>query len=447
MPKVFELRKERATKAGEARTLVEKAVSEQRDNTPEELTQIKACEDRMAALERQIATLERVEAVEADGQRSLGGGIRPGENPLAETRHQYSLLRAYRCLLGLEKGGLESEMNQEIATRTGKPAQGFYIPWNLGSQRTLNAGFAPTGVTASGTGGGSIANILGTELIQLLRNRMVMNRMGSRILNDMSGGTFSLPKQTSGTTVQWVAEGTSPSGSNMVINQVTWTPKTVSAFTDLTRRFILQTNQDAEALAREDLAKQIAVELDRVGLNGSGAGQQPLGILQDPNVTTIALGTNGGEPSWANVVSLEKTVAQANAEFGKLGYITSNAGRGIMKQTPKVTSSTFPIFIWEQDTPGDFTMGAEGVVNGYRAMATEQIPSNLTKGSSSGVCTALIYGNWDSATYAFWSGLDLLIDPYTGSSSGNIRIVALQDCDLQFRYEQSFAKTVDMLES
>jgi HK97 family phage major capsid protein len=224
---------------------------------------------------------------------------------------------------------------------------------------------------------------------------------------------------------------------------VTWTPKTCGAFSDMTRKFILQTNQDAEALVREDLSKQLAIELDRVGLNGSGVGAQPLGVMNDPNVPVLPLGTDGGPPDWPTVVNLEKLVAQANAEFGRLGYVTSNAGRAKMKQTPKVATPAYPIFLWEADRPADMANGAEGAINGYRAMATEQMPSNLTKGAGTGL-TGLVYGNWESATYAFWSALDMLVDPYTGGSAGTVRIIGLIDCDVQFRWEQAFAKCNDL---
>jgi HK97 family phage major capsid protein len=443
MAKVFELRKERASVAGETRKLIELAVAEQRDNTPEEWSSIEANEKRMAELEKRVAVLDRVEAVEADGERSLGGRHadppKRGVDPLADTDHEYSLLRAYRCMLGIEKGGLETEVSEEIAKRSNKPAQGLYIPWNLSNRRHREELRERRSLSTT-TGAGGIAAILGTELIELLRNRMVLNAMGARVMTDMVGGSFSLPKQTAGSTVYWVAEGNSPTGSNLTIGQVTWTPRTAGAFTDLTRKFVLQTSLDAEMLAREDLARQMAIEMDRVGLNGSGSGVQPLGILQDPGVPTLALGTNGALPTWANVVNLEKLVAQANAEAGKLGYVTSNGGRAIMKQTAKI-GSTFPFFLWENDRDG------VGELNGRRAFASEQVPSNLTKGSASGICTALIYGNWDSATYAFWGGMDTMVDPYTGSTSGTVRFVMLQDLDFQLRYEQSFAKTVDMLQA
>lgn len=105
-----------------------------------------------------------------------------------------------------------------------------------------------------------------------------------------------------------------------------------------------------------------------------------------------------------------------------------------MKQTAKI-GSTFPVFLWE---------GNE--INGYSAMASNQVPANLVKGSGTSL-TSLLFGNFQSATYGLWSGLDVLVDPYSASTSGSIRITVLQDYDLQFRYEQAFAKCVDVATS
>ena len=446
--KVFELLQERAKQAAEARRLVELAITEQRENSAEELAAIDVCitgPNGIEAIERKVKVLSRVEAVEAEGRNELDRRGRPAPlptsgDPLAEAgTHEYSVLRAIRCLLGLESGGLETECHQDLEHRTGKKAQGFFIPWNV-TNRAAKEELRERRALNLAAGVGSIANILGVELIELLRNRMVTAAMGARVLEGMTGGTFSLPKQTGTVTAYWVAEGTAPTGSNLTIGQVTWTPKTVGAFTDMTRKFILQTNQAAEALARDDITRLLAIELDRAGINGSGAGQEPKGILQNSSVPTVAMGTNGGLPTWLNLLALEKTVAVANADFGKLGYLTSNGGRNILKGTPKV-GTTFPQFMWENDNMGT------GIVNGYRALASEQVPSNLTKGTANAICTAVIYGNWDSLTYAFWSGLDILIDPYTGGTSGTLRIIGLQDCDIQNRYDVSFAKIVDLLQA
>ena len=44
-----------------------------------------------------------------------------------------------------------------------------------------------------------------------------------------------------------------------------------------------------------------------------------------------------------------------------------------------------------------------------------------------------------------WGSLDIMVDPYTGSTAGTVRVVALQDVDVAVRNIESFATMVDAL--
>ena len=78
---------------------------------------------------------------------------------------------------------------------------------------------------------------------------------------------------------------------------------------------------------------------------------------------------------------------------------------------------------------------------------TNSVPSTLTKGTSSGVCSAILFGNWADAVLAMWGGLDIMLDPYALSTSGGKRVIALQDVDFNVRNVASFAAMKDALTS
>lgn len=84
-------------------------------------------------------------------------------------------------------------------------------------------------------------------------------------------------------------------------------------------------------------------------------------------------------------------------------------------------------------------------LNGYRGLITNQVRSDLDKGSATGVCSALFFGNWADLIVGMWGGLDILVDPYTGGTAGTVRVVALQDVDVAVRHPQSFAAMLDAL--
>jgi len=441
--KLFELKRDLADKQKEGRSIVDKAIAEKRGLTAEEQTKVDGLRAEVTDLQNKITAFEARDAFESlDPEERSGsaGRLGPELPDLDNAKHPYSLLRAMN--LSLEKrdsqqyDGIEGEVHAELRRHRVNAPNGILIPWSLRNTRQARQVTEKRDLTTS-TASGNIANVLGTELIQILRNKMVMNLLGARVLTGLSGGTFSLPKQTGKARAYHTPEAVAAAKSNMVIGQVTWTPRTLTGVTALTRKTLLQSSLDVEAMAREDLMAVLGIEFDRVGVNGAGQDNEPLGMLQDPNVPTVAIGANGGPIDWPTVVALETQVATANAEFGNLAYLTSNKGRGKMKVTPKI-GSTFPVFLWERGQAY-----GEGEVNSYRAVSSEQVPSNLTKGSGTNL-TALIYGNFQSATYGLWSGLDILVDPYTQGAAGTVNIYMYQDYDLQFRYEQSFAKCVDM---
>jgi HK97 family phage major capsid protein len=441
--KLFELKRDRDAKSVEARTIVQGAITAGRALNAEETTKIDGFKEEIRNLDAKINTFELRDTFESADPEERSAMEAGPELPNLDGKIPYSLNRALAQSLDRNSRtftGIEGEVHQELRKHRVDAPQGILIPMTLRNQQLAKQAREKRDLTTS-TGAGGIANILGSELIEILRNKMVLNLLGARVLNGVTGGTFSLPKQNATTTAGWTPEQVAVAKSNLSLNQVTWTPRTLTAITVMSRKAILQTSLDFEAMSREDLMRVLAIEYDRVGVNGSGQNNQPLGIGQDPNVPITPIGTNGGSITWALVVALETAVAVANADFGKLAYLTSNNGRGIMKNTFKGAASTFPLFLWEKGVGY-----GEGEVNGYRAVSSQQIPANLTKGSGTAL-TQLLFGNFDSATYALWSGMDTLVDPYSQGAAGSVLIYMYQDCDFQLRWEQAFAKIVDMATS
>jgi hypothetical protein len=95
--------------------------------------------------------------------------------------------------------------------------------------------------------------------------------------------------------------------------------------------------------------------------------------------------------------------------------------------------------VWRADGSGD-------VLKGRRAFVSNNVPNTLTKGTSSGICSALIYGNWPDLIVGMWGeGVTIMVDPYSNSTTGAVRLVALVDCDVAIRYATSFSAMVDAL--
>jgi len=345
---------------------------------------------------------------------------------------QYSVMRAINAMANpgdraaQEAAGLERAASEAVGKKMGKTARGFFLPTDV-QKRDLTAGSA-------NAGGYTVATDLRPQdFISALRHAMVIDSLGARMLTGLVG-QVAIPKQSGAATAYWVAENSAPTESQQTLAQVTMTPKTVGAFTDISRRLLLQSSIDVENMVQTDLATVLGLAIQQAAINGSGASNQPSGLLTLITAGVIG-GANGLAPTWQNMIDLETAVAAANADVGAMGYLTNAKVRGKLKSTQKF-ASTNGMPVWDAgNTP----------INGYRAAITNGVPSNLTKGTSSGVCSAILFGNFADLIIGMWGSLDLMVDPYTGSTAGTVRVVTLQDVDVAVRNVESFATMVDAL--
>jgi HK97 family phage major capsid protein len=238
-----------------------------------------------------------------------------------------------------------------------------------------------------------------------------------------------------------VTEGVAPTEGTGTFGQVKFSPSQLACYTDITRQTLLQTSFDVEQFIRADLAANLAIEVDRTVLHGSGSGAEPAGIFNTSGIGDVAGGANGLAPAWTHIVELETDVSVANADQGSLAYISNAAVRGKLKTVERVASTG--LFVWQD--PANLAPATPGTpLNGHRAFVTNQVRSDLTKGTFSS-CSAIFFGNWEEGIVTFWADLEILVDPYTGSNAGVVRMVALAFADFQVRHAESFSVMKDAI--
>jgi len=316
-----------------------------------------------------------------------------------------------------EAASFEFECSKAMEDKLRKSPQGMFIPTDIligrdlrhpaNQQRDVNVGTATAGGYLVGE------NLMVGSFIEILKNSMVVAALGAQVLRDLIGDV-AIPKQTGGATGYWVGEGDDVTESAQTFGQVTLRPKTVGAFTDITRRTIIQSSMDVEALIRDDLIQTLALKVDLAALNGAGTPHEPLGIMGTSGVGSVTLNA-ANTPDWGDIVDLESAVAVDNALTGSLAYTANATIQGKMKQTEKASST------------GRFILEGNEL-NGYPFVMSNQVPAKY-----------LLFGNWRELLIGYWSGLDLNVDTSTLSKSGGLRLVALQDVDIAVRHAESFA--------
>jgi HK97 family phage major capsid protein/HK97 family phage prohead protease len=297
----------------------------------------------------------------------------------------------------------EIEVGKAAAQKYERSSNGIVIP-NEVLRRDLVVG-TPT------AGGNLVADeLLAGSFIDLLRNRLALAQAGVTMLTGLQGN-ISIPRQTSAATAYWVGENGSPTESQQAIDQVNMTPKTVGAFVDYSRRLLLQSSIDVEGMIRNDLARVIALELDRAAIYGTGSSNQPLGLTNTTGIGSQTITTFG---TFAEYIGMETDVASANADAGSLRYVINAAARGALKSTDKGTDTGNYVF-------------ENNEINGYPVIVSNQLQNNDA-----------LFGDFSMMIMGMWSGLDLTVDPYAGATAGTVRVIALQDVDVAVKQPGAF---------
>jgi len=373
----------------------------------------------------------RGELIESFGSTALGNGTHEvGLNK--RERSSYSLMKAINAQARQDwsEAGFERELSDEISKRVGRTARGFYVPSDMAwSKRDVISGTA----TSTSKGG----NLIGTDqrgdlFIDALRDALVTAGLGATMLTGLQGNV-AIPKLATKTTVAFVSETSSPTEGAPVFGQLSMSPKTVAGYVDISRRMIIQSDPSVEAVLRSDILNQIAAKIDEVAIKGGGANE-PTGILGTTGIGAVALGTNGGAPTWVMVNALQRAVDVANANTGALSYLTN----------PKVTSKLRTTGKQSSGVEGNFILGEVNTLLGYGIAATNLVSSTLTKGTSTSVCSALIYGNFNELVIGMWSGVDIVVDTASLSTAGGLRLAFFQDVDVGVRHAESFAACQDI---
>jgi HK97 family phage major capsid protein/HK97 family phage prohead protease len=343
-----------------------------------------------------------------------------GEVGMSENeKKEFSFVRAMNALANpndakaQKAAGFELELSRAAAEKSGREVRGIMIPVDIlrHFRRDLTVGTATAGGHTVAT------DLLAGSFIDLLRKKSVVQRAGAQVLNGLNGN-IAIPRQTGAATAYWVAESGAPTESAMAFDQVAMSPKTLGAFSDISRKLLIQSSVDVESMVRNDLASVLALELDRCALYGSGSSNQPTGLvgITGLNIVDLAAAT----PTFAEMVAMETAIASDNADIGVMKYLINAAGRGALKTKEK--ASGYPQYVLEN-----------GLINGYGHECSNQIAAG-----------DFFFGNWADLIIGMWSGLDLTLDPITGATSGTVRIIALQDCDIAARHGESFARAYEV---
>ena len=381
-----------------------------------------------AEVERLTDELNQINVAEA-AERAAAQAQAEQQNPeLQQLARRFSMAKFIRELgeKNLTLTGVEAEVAQmgaEEAQRNNVKLLGAAIPMAILNARV----FGGQNVTTPGDGG----YLVGTELQyqEALRKRLVLAQAGATYVGGLVGN-ITLVEGT-GVSVSWENENDTVADSKKQFATRSASPRRCAISVPISKQLALQSSFDVDALIMNDIYAAHAEALEDAALNGTGT-KQPTGLLNTEGIAGVDLGTNGATPTFANLVAIETAISLKSADQGRLAYITNPKVRGLLKTTLKDTG--VPGYIWERNE-----------INGYGAYSSTLVPATLTKGTNTGNCSAILFGDWSKLWIMSWGGLDIIVDPYSMKKEGAYEVTLNAYHDIFVRRKEAFAVIKDAL--
>jgi len=369
----------------------------------------------------------------------------------AKTEERYSVAAGIKAVLtgdwSSREAGLVRELSQEVERSGVKRSadRSFLIPYSALTKRATRA----TYVTSSATTGGNVVaeDLLADDFIEALRANTITGSLGIRTLPGLIGDV-AIPRRSGTATGYWLSsETTAITQSESTFDQVTMAPKNYAALSKFSRQTLLQATPGIEELVRRDLMDTINVGIDAAVISGSGSSGQPTGITGTSGIGSVAIGTNGGAITLETLINLEEEVLVDNAGGASMAYATNPKVLSELKKLRAGGSAAGDgAFLWNVDPSGIGRGGTPGVINGYPIGVSTNVPSNLTKGSSSSVCSAVIFGDFSQVALGVWgNGLEIEIGTDSDDFSKALTSVrAITTIDVAVRQASAFSACLDV---
>lgn len=266
------------------------------------------------------------------------------------------------------------------------------------------------GVLAQTAGAG--AENIATEkldILEPLRANMVMSQAGATYLTGLVGN-ISIPAYT-GSNVAWAGETAAAANGAGDWSEIKLQPHRLTAYVDVSKEFLLQDSNDAEAMLRRDIIAAIGNKLESTILGAdAGTDEKPAGLFDGVTAMTTAV-------KFGDIVDAEAELDAANVS-GAYTYILSPKAKAALRTLSKDAGS------------GRFVL-EDGEIEGSKALVSSNVAAK-----------GLVVGDFTDYVIAQWGAIDLVVDNYTKATEGKVRLVVNAYFDAKPRRATSFVKRI-----
>lgn len=273
------------------------------------------------------------------------------------------------------------EQGKSEMRKAGLSAQGqLVIPTN--EVRAIHS------VTADGE------SLVATEVFDILtplRAKNVLAQAGATIYSNLTSDV-KIPIMSKSNVTFEAENGEAKDGAG-AFNYLKLTPHRLTAYVDISKELLAQDSVDVENAIRTDLVNAINGKLEEAFLSDfTGSTVQPKGVF------AVVKPDSAVTKDFATLVANEAKVEDANI-LNEPVYVLSNKAKAALRAMAKGVKSTELVY-------------ENGEVDGTKAFNTSNVPASN-----------YLFGDMSSLVIGTWSGLDLIVDPYTQAAKGAVRLV------------------------
>jgi HK97 family phage major capsid protein len=438
--RIKELTEKRDAKLNEASVLVNKARTEKRELTADEIKSVETIQNEAEQASKTLAVEARQLALESQKPTKLSDRE---ERDIQVFDYKKLVNHMHRSMRGTSIApldGIEAEMVQEgerEAREAGIEINGVALPRLLVRRGVERRDVSATGQTSvAGDQGGMTIQTSKAGLLDDFFNRSVLRAAGATVLEGLVGN-LDIPRIVADSTKPLKkTENESAGEYTPTTAMLSLSPNRLPAFIDVGEQLLKQSSSAIEAILRSTITNEMLAVQEAAFFHGGGTSEAN-GIAGTSGIGSVAGGTDGLAPAWSHIVGLETAVDTNNALLGNLHYISNGQIRGKLKQTPVVAS-----------TDSRMILGDSGLLNGYAPFFTNAVSRTLTKGSGSGVsvCSAIFFGNFADYWIGYWGGISLeMIRDSASAKVGQYCLVGSAYYDGGVVRPKSFAAMLDAL--
>ena len=323
--------------------------------------------------------------------------------PMKDEKTNFSLLQAIRSVVN--GGRFEGEYADEVRAIADKSGMGYtgqiQMKASAPERRTLD-GILTAGhnFTASTYNGGlEMVREDVLPIIDALYNFTVLQRAGANFYNGLVGNA-KIPTMSK-IAFGFKAENAAADNVTPTMGKASLTPQRLTGYIYISKQLINQTSQDIEATIRLSIAKAIAEAFEKAVL---GYGTSPHnGIMYN------ATGVAEASVTYDTILGLAASIYGGNM---RPTFIVDPGAARVLKQKTRVAYAPFAIM-------------SDGRVDDEETFITNRLIAAASGATGAVACadfTRLHIGTWGDL-------LDIVVDPYTRASYGEIVLTLNYYCD------------------